>query len=109
MSCVLIFRGQVSSVLSKFCDNFLPTALFQYWGGDVGREAKEVGSVCSCLVMNTNLCNTIFTRRTGHTKGSILIVSGHPRVTKGMCARGIRKVGIRGCNTRVFRAGGGGI
>lgn len=57
-------------------------------------------------MINDNLFNTIFTCRTGGENGRYLIVREHSRVTNGVCYRGIRKVGIRGCNTRVFRADG---
>lgn len=66
-----------------------------------------VRSRCSCLVINTNLFNTAFTCHTHRRKGGYLIVSGHPRLKKGVCYRGVRKVGMRYCNTRVFRASSG--
>lgn len=59
--------------------------------------------------MNDKLFKDIFTRRTAGRNGGYLIVSGEDRLNKGVCYRSVRNVAIRGCNTRVFRAGSGEI
>lgn len=60
-------------------------------------------------MIKTKLFTTIFIHRTVSTNGHYLIVSGHDRVNKGVCYRGVSNVRMRLCKTRVFRASGGRI